>query len=370
MLVKKIICFLIGYFDGQVNRFRLNSAGELYLSPVLAKERTPLVLVFARQFYQETAQNYPIENTKELKKLLALELASQQNSYYHIWGVENGQSKVNQWKFHKQLPKSWFTIPESLLFALNADNDQVTHIQTSPASFITRANDVVFSVPQSNIISSTHHFTMSVGVRSHQENKIIDEKNFVSSLAQAIKKLPVSLLARFINLPQAKNKQLLIKQYIFPVIIILTGYILLTSVFINYKQSQLEQKIAIQSKEVSNALDLQQKLEQKNLRYIALKEFFAKQQTSSGLWLTLVNIFPQATIHNIRKSEDRYIIRGMSNSATNLLELVSTQENVVDARFDLPITKRKSKETFIISFKMDDNLKAPSKVNSVARNDG
>ena len=365
MLVKKIICFLIGYFDGQVNRFRLNSTGDLYLSPVLVKERTPFILIFARRFYQETAQNYPIENTKELKKLLALELASQQNSYYHIWGKENGQSKVNQWKFQEHLPKSWFNIPESLLFALNSHNGQITHIQTTPASFITRVNGVVYSVPQSNIITSNHHFSMSVGVSSQQVSKVIDENNFASSLAQSIKKLPASLFARFINLPKTENKQLQIKQLITPVIVILTSYILLTSVFLNYKQSQLEQKIAIQSKEVSNALDLQQRLEQKNLRYIELKEFFAKQQTSSGLWLTLVNVFPHAIIHNIRKSEDRYIVRGMTSSATNLLELVSTQANVVDARFDLPITKNKGKETFIISFKMNDNLIDPSKVNSV-----
>ncbi len=358
MLLKKIICLLFGYFDGQLKKFVLTDGGKLSLIDVQETDRTPIITIVSRKFYRETTRTYPVENAKEVKKLISLELLGQNSSHFNIGYCDNGQSSTNIWHFQERVPKALFRLPESLLLSLSAKEEQIIHNQKEPASFIIRAHNLVHSLPQSNMVANSQRFAMSVGVNVQHDNKIIDETNFVNQLIIAIKALPLQTLMRFIDVPKSQVQRFFLMQVITPVTVLFTSYLLLTSTFIAFKEHNLQEQISAKNANVSDVLALQASLEDKQQRYLALKDFLAEQQTSADLWLILFKLFPDATIQNIRRVDGRYIIRGKAVSATQFLESVIAHNNVVDAKFDFPISANRGLETFIISFKIQHKEKS------------
>lgn len=128
-VLKKILCSFVGYYDGALNCFETSSNGELTLKQVSEHniDKKFLILIVARNFYSEQARNYPVENKKELKKLLNLEFSSSSalsKTFFHSWpdckktsDKVNTQSAVNIWQFNNCVPTAYLTLPESLLFS-------------------------------------------------------------------------------------------------------------------------------------------------------------------------------------------------------------------------------------------------------------
>ena len=66
----------------------------------------------------------------------------------------------------------------------------------------------------------------------------------------------------------------------------------------------------------------------------------------------MADIFPTAKFTNIRVTNNRYILRGSATKATDLLETLSDNKQVVNAKFDFPTRKNKGRENFVISFEL------------------
>jgi len=374
MPLKKFLCASTSYFDGDFHLFSLNSAGELVLS--MASEELgnsikskQTIVIIARSFYSEKVCSYPVSNKTELKKLLALEnstlsAAESNNTFYHCWQTDNdkhknnshdnNQSKVNIWQFKSSVPSALIRLPETLLLALTMPEHKIMQTVAAVAKkdvFITHVNGLVHSLVQSSMVNSAPVFAMSVGVNQTQKAQVVESAQLATQLALGFKKLTLPLLASFIKAPKVENRFQLVKNIALPFTVVFSCYLALSSTYLLYKQQSLQQH-AGQNSEVAVALKQQLVLDKQLTRYNAFKGFIAGQTNHTPLWLVLADIFPTAKFTNIRVTNNRYVLRGSATKATDLLEALSDNKQVVSAKFDFPTRKNRGRESFVISFEL------------------
>lgn len=356
--LKKLLCRFGGYFNGQLHRFNLDANGSLSLTP-MANEAgkkaasCPQVLIVARNCYQESARQYPVVNNKELKKLLALEFQDPSRTSYHSWGGLEGQSQVNIWQYDENVPAALLRIPESLLLAVRVPEQKIIHTQSVFPVFVARVGALIHSAVQGGVIDSNTRFAMSIGVDLQGAGKTIDAIQYPGELALGLKTLTPGIVGSLLQMPKPESSVQLLKQLVVPIGVVLGGYLAISSAYLAYQQHNLQQQLAGYSDEVSVALHQQLEFDSGYARYQALTEFLANQESISPLWLVMVELFPNAQFSNIRIVENRYVLRGKTKKATELLELISQQPFVTNAKFDFPTRKSRADEVFVISFKLE-----------------
>ncbi len=353
---KQLLSTFGGYYNGQMYRFSLDAEQKLTLQLVKQNDFSALIVIVARQFYHEQAKTYPIENKTELKKLLALEFSDNENTYYHLWGYKEGTSQVNIWQYNLQVPSALLKLPETLLLALTAKENQVIEINNSEhkkqSLFVGRSGDLIYSIIKNSVINSSQLFAMSIGIGKTPQDRIVAVNDNAEQLASGIKQLSLPIISAFIQKPKVESRLQLLKNIALPFFIVLGLYFSASSVFLTYKQQNLQQSLASQSSEVSVALERQQAFDQQLTRYSQLQTFLSSQQASSPLWFVMADLFPQAKFTNIRIAANRFVIRGSTEKATDLLELLSNMPQVIDAKFDFPTRNSRNQEVFVISFNL------------------
>jgi len=361
LILKKTLSSSVCYFDGELQEFNLDKQGELAL--VKTNKTAKKVIIVARDYYSEQALDYPIDNTKELKKLLKLESNNTKNAYYHIWGNSNGKSLVNKWQFNKEVPEALIRLPISLLLALTIEDNQVLHSRGEKDFYLARTNKLIHSLPHSAVINSSKRFAISAGVAQSKPDKQINETNLLSELAFGFKNT-LPLILSFIQIPKVENRLQLLKNITLPVLVILIGYFSLTSGYLIFKHNTLEKQLANQGNEVAIALEQQVKFDEQFNQYQGLKSFLSNQQVTAQVWLVLVELFPQVQFTNVSLVNTRFILRGKTDEATKLLERLSNNDLVSDAKFDFPTRKNRGKESFVISFELlNEKLIAQNHIN-------
>lgn len=374
LFLKKLLCRYARYYNGTINRFEINSNGELTLKQVeqsaeqnskTSNEQKLPLLIVARNFYSEQAKHYPIENKKELKKLLDIEssLANKESkTFYHVWkkpnspieksSTGNAQSAVNIWQFNKIVPAAYITLPESLLLAAITNVGQVLILNTTKPSYVAKGEQLIHSVSKTSVVNTAQRFAMSVGIAELAPTQSINHHSLPSMLVLGLKKLSLPQIASFIKLPNVENRIDLIKKIAVPALAVLTLYLVTTSTYLTYKKYDLQQQFSVQRNNVTQALAQQVEFDTKTSHYNALKQFTATQKNSSPFWLMMAEVFPTAQFTNIRINNERFVLRGSAAKATELLENLSQYKQVNDARFDFPVRKVREKENFVISFKL------------------
>jgi hypothetical protein len=387
------MCAFVGYFDGELKRFTLDAAQQLKLVANTNSQSSPKIVIVSRHYYTENKKHYPVENKKELTKLLRLENPDT-HSHFHIWGHENGQSQVNVWQVSEQVPSALLTLPESLLIALashtNTKQSQVVTVQGSIGSvaasaannadnnsnntshssnngndnntvqasrqqdlYVSQHQGAIYSSLQSPIINSAQRFMLSTGLSPQCQSASLTPVKAIQHFASGIIKMPLSLWINLLNKNSAKqNLPALVANIAIPFITIFSAYLMISSAYLVMKDSSLQNQLHQQGEQIDLALKQQQQLDNNAARFTLISEFINKQDISSPFWLALAEVLPEVTLSNIRKIGNRYVIRGTTESATNTLEKISQLPNVIEAKFDTPSRKSRSKERFTIGFSL------------------
>ena len=358
-LMNKAICALVGYYDGEIKSFTLDCHNKLVLTAGTNRQTEPKILIISRQYYNEKVNDYPIENRKELSKLLKLENPANESCHY-IWRHDNGQSRVNIWQFSKKTPAAFIQLPESLLLAIasQAGTSSDKHVLTVDNSFkgtadlyVSQQQGAIYSSLKSSMINSVQRFIISAGLSQASQQSSINHAQSATRLALGLQKIPLALWSAFINTSKlTSNNPLLIKKIAMPFIGVISSYLIVSSGYLVLKNHNLQAQLQQQRVQINQALNKQQQLDNNLLRYKQLKSFFEQQDLSSPFWLVLANVLPEVKLSNIRKIGNRYVIKGSSERATAILEKISLLDNVVEAKFDRPSTKMRSKERFTIGF--------------------
>jgi hypothetical protein len=350
MIFKKLLCRFVGYYNGQYQQFSLDKKGDLVLQERPKTTKNPAIIIIARPFYRESSKQYPIENKGEVKKLLQLELQEQANSYFYNWGIKDNHSLVNIWHFNESVPEAFIRIPESLVIAFSANNHQITLCQTDKPIFVSRSKPIIHSMAKAGHINSSTRFAMSAGITQAHPDKIIESRSIGYELAKGLKSLGLSVLASFVQLPKSENRVLLIKKAVVPFAVLCSAYLIVTSAYLTIKVSLLEPQLSQQGSQVNLALQQQSLFDRNIKRYQSLKSLLGSQHNTAPLWLVMLEVFPQAKFTNIGFINQRIVLRGETTKATSLLEQLTNNPLVDNAKFDFATRQIRKKEVFVISF--------------------
>jgi len=350
--LKKIIISVIRYYDGNLYDFHINSDGQIALRLNTKSSNRNYFTVIARNRYTETNESYPIEKPGEIHKLLRLEHEGGSLTRYYLHKPVEGQTSVNIWTYNQDIPNSWITIPETVLLAKYAKDNQIVHVQCEREFFIGKVNDVIFSTNKGTVIKSSTLFANAFGLSRTHQDVVIKLAELPTLLINALRFLNFSFILRCMKPIQYVISKKLIKGVLIPVLAIFTLNMLISSFYLLYKEVSLEDALANQSESVTSALSAQENIAQRYARYLELKTFLLTQNSRSPFWLVMADIFPKALFTNIRTEGNRFIIRGSAENALALLGELNSNPYVKDAKFDYPVQKRSAAQTFVISFEI------------------
>jgi len=353
----KIISFLLekfaGYYDGELYRF---VKVDNFLTLVPAKQGfIARLLIVAPYCYKERALSFPLEDRKELNKLLKLQLM--QGETYLIQNSKDGQSKVNTWLFSEAVPNALIRFPESLLLGMSCQNGAIlkVHSPNNKQTFIAQFDGVIHTAAMKGIINSADRFTTSVGLSLQQTDELKSEDR-ATALANSLQKIKYNRLPAFIKKSTPRNSKLMLAQVATPLVIIMTLYIFVTSFYLSLKVNLAENKLAKNTTQVSELLHLQTLVDSNQTNSQELSYFLQNRNNLAGLWVVMAPVFKQATIKSIVFQEGKILIRGQASKASSLLESISQNPNLTNAKFENPVRKNKNVETFNLSFKLTKKL--------------
>lgn len=379
---KRLLCKTVGYYANGIMHSFVYSQTEISLVP---SEDTfvPQILIIAREYYQEKLATYPIEDKKELAKFLALEFSSQQKKYQVVAQGE-GSSQVNVWQFKQELPKAKIIVPESFVLAQSV-GEQTLLIQqclTSRSSenqcpekklYISLCNQGVVSTLNSSLINTPERFCNSVGLQVVESSVVSTAKELPLALIKGVINAPIGQLLTFSLQQEYKNYKTVIKAVALPVATIFTCYLGLSSGWLYWQHNSLQQKVASQKADISQALSNQDEYVKNQTELMMYNSFLAQQQAKSLVWLTLASIIENVQVRTLRYADGRYIILGRTYDkpendvepitgdekispiykSTDFLEKLIQQDFVVDAKFDSSVRRSRNYESFTVSFLLD-----------------
>ena len=127
----------------------------------------------------------------------------------------------------------------------------------------------------------------------------------------------------------------------------------LTSAYLGYKTHSVQTQLAQNKSSVNQALNTLEQFEATNAQLNTLQGFTQSQQLASSLFFVLQQLVTTAELSNIRFEDNRYILRGTANKATDALQIILNNERVNNAKFDYPSRKERGGESFVISFTLN-----------------
>jgi hypothetical protein len=358
--IKKWLCKNVVYYSDKRYNFSLDSQQQFTL--VRAKSNAisapKFIQIVGRKHYSEQSESYPIGSKKELTNLIKINNQSTNNklkshSAYIITALAQEQSKVTYWEFNGFLPKAWLNLPESLLLSQTLAPEHVINNTVYTPMFITQHQKSVFSALASPLISSGERFATMFGVPCKTVINITERKHYAQSLINGLQAQPKQQLTAFFNLPKGLIGKSQLKKTALIFSTILGIYIALTSGYLIYQIQSIKNELAQNKASVNQALNTLEQFQISTEKLSALQHFTQNQAISSPLFFILHELLPVAEVTNIRFENNRYVLRGTANKATDALQSIINNSRVQTAKFDYPSHKERNGESFVISFTLN-----------------
>ncbi len=356
-ILAKFLCKYAGYFDGELYQFSPNNGG-LNLVKAKADFKAKFVIVSA-DFYKEKQLCFPLDNRKELNKLLKLQLSKQEIAVIQKQG--DNQSQVNSWQFNSTIselfPEALIILPETLLIAQSCDNGDIVTVvnKKNQETFVTAFDGLVHSAKCFGLINNAKNFAMSAGI-AVQKQVTLPYQDKANRLAANLSKLAINKTLAFVRKPEPKNIKVIALQLIAPSLAIISLYLILTSAYLFTKSTWLESELTQQSDEVTELLSLQSQLDDQFEYYQQLVLFWQDKQNTAGLWQIIAPTFKLSTIRTVQLKEKRFFIRGRTPNASELLETIAQNPNVAHTKFEAPVRKDRNQDSFYLSIQLKDTL--------------
>ncbi|MFT5529042.1 MAG: hypothetical protein ACI9C0_000711 [Alteromonadaceae bacterium] len=358
LLIKKWLCNNVVYYSDKPYNLVLNAQQQFTLKPTEGEQtKTPLLQIVGRKHYTEQSENYPVGNKKELVSIIKMNNQSADNnqhshSAYIISSLGGDQSKVTYWRFLK-LPAAWLNLPETLLLSNTLAAEQVLNSQAFSVMFVTGHQQSVYSALASPLINSPERFASMFGVPCKQVINIEEPTHYAQTLIAGLKAQPIKQLVTFFTPPTTVINKALIKKTSLIAIALCVAYAGLTSAYLGYKTHSLQTQLAQNKSNVNQALNTLEQFEATNAQLNTLLGFTQNQQLTSSLFFVLQQLVTSAELTNIRFEDNRYILRGTANKATDALQIIINNSRVNNAKFDFPSRKERRGESFVISFTLN-----------------
>ncbi|MDN4503141.1 hypothetical protein QX776_12065 [Alteromonadaceae bacterium BrNp21-10] len=343
----------LGYFDGNLHKLSTNSKGKVEL--LLANDNfKPWILIVSREHYHEALDKLPIVNQKEAKRLLALNYPETEN-FFSLNGVTENQTFFNHWTFASSIPNSFIYLPEGLLLARTLGNDNAICIEekSGPARlYVAATMQGILSTKPTKILNSLARFCQSCGLKEQGVNKNIGAAELADTLSKGLLSLTIKDWLIFWRRPTRRLGFADIKHSVIAGIGCVIGYIIFSSAYLYWQDNQMQQQLQNGKVDVSEALEVQERLNRLEEQLQILSPVIAEFKSNTAIWRILLPLYSQAEFSNIRFENNRFILRGTTTKATDLLAKITLSIGVADAKFDLPVSFSRNRESFTISFRL------------------
>ncbi|BBN80379.1 hypothetical protein PA25_03640 [Pseudoalteromonas sp. A25] len=341
----------IGYYNGSLLCFRKRS-NTIVLEPA-DESFNPTVVILSREYYQESLRTIPLEDVKQVRKLLKLEQESEQLVSTLRFSKSEGKTSYMHWKSKKDFPNATFVLPESLILTENVSFNQTLIVQEDRPLFLVKTVSGIQSCRANNLILDESRFLLSTGIQTSDSAHIISEQNFPSALIFGIKKLPIKTWLAFFKGVDGSIKSNSAKVTLMPIMLVGFSYLIISSLFLFWENHSLEKRLQTRSLGVSEALNVQYRVEQLTKRYEALQLLGKGEGQHNDFFKVLSNLLSDVSLTNIRLNKsNRYVLRGSTYKATDVLSKLLGHPLVHDAQFDYPTRKSREREVFVISFSL------------------
>lgn len=369
-LVASFLVNFCAYFDGEMHSF--SNAGSKLVFTKYKKSKRKKVLIVSSSFYTEDKQEYPIDDKKEVLKLVKLQ--EQENQHILLQNIGENKSTVNLWRYSGSVPRSWFRIPETLLFARGGDDGEVLTVlnERQNITYVTSFNHVVHSAAHKGLINSVANFALSAGISVDKQTTITfdDKANY---FAFAMSKLTMDAIRSFWLRPSRSKVASFFAKLILPGVFTYFIYLMLSSAYLSGRIYIQEAELAKQDTQVTELLQLQEDVEFKQRQQMELSQFWSEKGSIAALWVVLTPVFETSDIRSIVLQNGKYIIRGRTEDASALLDKLATDPNVLTARFEAPVRNQRNKDSYQISIELNNGklkLRHKDKIKAKGEIDG
>lgn len=320
----------------------------------------PKIWVVARHCYREELRRFPLDSAKEVKNLLALDPDTEQAKVITYTHSEEKVS-ANLW-WLPELPGSpWWVIPETALSAAQLAPQQA-QLLCGPhkASYIARTQYGLVSLNQEGMINSSDAFYLAAGISPQQADQEIDKSSHAKHLVNALAQfMPQQGRAFFRQQPLKSALKAHLPSVLSLSLVMVVGYFALSSSYLLWQQRTYQAYLEQQSAQLRQAMQLQQQADKLRQQLEQHQAFAQQLSLKTPLWSAIEPILPLGQLQTIIYRDGRFRLQGEAGQATEVLQTLSRQPNVHDARFEGPTRRQRQRERYQISFLLSNDSPMP-----------
>ncbi|MFT6990460.1 MAG: hypothetical protein ACJASL_002438 [Paraglaciecola sp.] len=344
----------LGYYNGRLYKIVM-SAPEQSKFELATDEFKPWILIVSRDYYQESLDKLAITNQKEVTALLKLNNVDEQsNNAYCVNTITDNHTFFNRWTFTKNLASALFTIPEGLLVVKGVAENKamvVEDAQHKPRLYVASSPQGLYSAKPTAVLNSLSRFCQSAGLPQQLNSAVLGAAQLPAALLKGLRSMSAKQWMALWRTPHNSLSYNNIKAPLITGLSCASVYLALSSGYVYWQNAQLEQQLQAGKAEVTEALAVQDEFTALQLQIESLSAVIGGFKSKTIMWEILLPLYTEAKFDNVRYQDGRFIVRGNTAKATELLAKLANHEGVLDAHFDLPVITNRGQEKFTISFR-------------------
>ncbi|RJE76911.1 hypothetical protein BGP78_10940 [Pseudoalteromonas sp. MSK9-3] len=311
-----------------------------------------LFQIIARANTVEKKEVFPLSSGSEVNKIIKLRKKFELStlSFYQASYLSDS-TVVNFFSMDSDVPHACFLIPETQVLSSGLFEHTVLEVKSNRPYFLAKHNGTTYSTFFSELITEPERFGASIGLSFSQE-KTIDEAQLPLKLFTSSLNIKKPLLFSFFNSSYINTFIPSLKLLLLGVSATTGLYILISSLFLIVERSNVEAKIETMEADVESSLTLFQSVNDLKAQVSKIEQVTSGLSLISPLFLVVKPLFNVAEISSIKQVDGRFVLKGTAASALNVFELLIASPYIEGPKFDLPSRRYKSKEEFVISFKL------------------
>lgn len=354
-----LIALNIGYFDGNLYKLTLVN-GKPSWQPASQQQFKPWILIAGRAYYEEQAKAYPIDNRREVNKLVSLELEQREgDSAFITFPPSDGKVSVNNWHFSPLLPQARIRVPESALLAWDAPMLAALTFQCqNQVLFAVNTPKGVVSSLRGGLIQDIDSFAIASGIAltPTSETETDSDKSHAENILDSLFKLLLRYPTAFVHSGSAQGDwQTSLNRLLFGAALGGALYLSVSSGYLMFSEHRITSQLEQQREVVNQSLMVQNQYHQLLSELESQRSFIASQQSTTPFWLVIEPLMQHARFRSLKYRNGRYQINGETDKATDLIDMLNRSPMVKDAKFDTQIRKSRKKEVFLISFLIEND---------------
>ena len=346
-----------GYFDGAQAYDLVKSAENNTWVPT---PELPFWLILSRACYTEQTRSFPAIELQDLKAVLKLEYGNDPAVRYLIVDAEPDVSRrfVIVWRLRPELALgSRIWIPETLALSLGLSDNSVVRYQSRVVAtqdfWLAKSSRGLVSTPVSLGINSASAFAMGASLPEPEKVEILSSTELPQVMLKGLRGFTVAHMLSL--LPNLDARAILPKVALglAPLAVILMVYLGVSSAYLAWQKSRLEVNLGAVNGDVVQILDARTRYESAAESLTEMSAWLNQQSPAANAWLVLRPLLDTVRVESFRREYNRIVIAGTAPRATDVLERLSADPRIFDARFDEPTSQSGNRDYFIISFRVN-----------------